>query len=242
MLISLALLLCLFLVLRLAKSRGLNSDQIYDLAFWSVLGGIIGARLYEVFILNWSYYAANLSAIVKIWEGGLAIHGAIIGGATAVWLWARVNRQNFWQLVDLIALAMPLGQAIGRWGNYFNQELFGYPTNWPIGLPIAKNWRPLGWENFTYFQPTFLYESLLDLILFLILLLIFQKIKTRNGTIFLFYLIGYAVIRFLMEFLRLDPTSTLGPWRWPQFISLLIFFLALIVLFRRNVLKKISSK
>ena len=241
MLISLALVVCLFLVLRLAKSKGLNSDQIYDLAFWSVLGGIIGARLYEVFVLNWSYYAANLSAIVKIWEGGLAIHGAIIGGAIVVWLWARVNRQNFWQLVDLIAVAMPLGQTIGRWGNYFNQELFGYPTTWPIGLPIAKQFRPAGFESFSYFQPTFLYESLLNLILFLILLFIFQKIKTRNGTIFSFYLLGYAAIRFLMEFFRLDPTPMLGPLRWPQFISLLIFFLALILLLGKNILSKARS-
>lgn len=238
LLISLALLVCLFLVLRLAKKRGFNSDQIYDLAFWSVLGGLFGARLYEVFILNWSYYSADLSAIVKIWEGGLAIHGAIIGGVMAVWFWAKINRQDFWQLADLIAVALPLGQAIGRWGNYFNQELFGQPTNWPIGLPIAANLRPLGLANFTYFQPTFLYESLLNLFLFLLLLLVIKKGKTKNGAIFILYLLGYAIIRFFMEFLRLDPTPLLGPLRWPQFVSLLIFFLAISLLFRRKIFQK----
>ena len=238
LLIFLALVTCLFLVLYLAKKRGLKAEQIYDLAFWSVLGGLAGARLYEVFILNWSYYSANLSAIVKIWEGGLAIHGAILGGAITVWLWAKINRQDFWPLIDLIAVAMPLGQAIGRWGNYFNQELFGQPTNWPIGIPIAKNLRPLGWENFIYFQPAFLYESLLNLVLFFSLFWLIRKKPTQNGAIFIFYLMGYSVIRFLMEFWRLDQTPMIGFLRWPQAVSLVIFFLAPLFLFRRNILLK----
>ena len=171
-LISLAILLCLFLVLHLAKKNNISSDNIYDLAFWSTIGGIIGARSYEVFILDWSYYANNLSAIFKIWQGGLAIHGAIIGGAIAVWLWSKKNKKAFWQLLDLITVVLPLGQAIGRFGNYFNQELFGRPTTWPIGIPILENYRPIGFESYAYFQPTFLYESLLNLFLFFILFII----------------------------------------------------------------------
>lgn len=233
-LISLAILICLFLVLYLAKKNNLSSDDIYDLAFWLVIGGVIGARLYEVFILDWSYYANNLSAIFKIWQGGLAIHGAIIGGGLAVWLWSKKNKKDFWKLLDLIAVVLPLGQAIGRWGNYFNQELFGKPTNWLIGIPILEKNRPFVFESYTYFQPTFLYESLLNLCLFFILFIIFKKIKTSAGTIAILYLLGYGIIRFLMEFVRLDPTPTFGWLRLPQIVSLIIFVLAITGLIKKK--------
>lgn len=234
LLISLAILACLWLVLKLAQEKKITADQIYDLAFWSVLGGIIGARLYEVFILDWPYYAHNLLAIFKIWQGGLAIHGAILGGALATWLWAKKNQLNFWLLTDLIVVALPLGQAIGRWGNYFNQELFGPPTSWKIGIPIVENHRPTGWENQAYFQPVFLYESLLDLFLFFGLLMIFKKTKTSPGVITLWYLLGYAVIRFMLEFIRLEATPVVWGWRWPQLVSAFIFVLSLFFLLKRR--------
>jgi len=236
LIMSVAILVGLWLAVRLAKKIKISADEIYDLAMWSVVGGIVGARAYEVFIINWSYYAHNLSTIVKVWQGGLAIHGAIIGGALAVWLWSKKHQADFWQLVDLIAVVLPLGQTIGRWGNYFNQELFGRPTDWAIGLPISKVNRPVGWENYTYFQPTFLYESILNLFLFLGLILIYKKFKTPAGTIAILYLLGYSVIRFFMEFVRLDLTPTFGWWRLPQLVSLIIFVLVIAFLVRKKVI------
>lgn len=232
---SLAILICLFLVVYLAKKINISTDEIYDLAFWLVLSGIIGARLYEVLIINWPYYANNLSAIVKIWQGGLAIHGALIGGLLAVWFWSKKNRHNFWQVVDLIAIVLPLGQAIGRWGNYFNQELFGRPTNSAIGIPILEEYRPVGYENYNYFHPTFLYESLLNLILFLVLFLVFKKSKATTGVITILYLLGYSIIRFFMEFIRLDYTPILLWLRLPQVVSIVIFILVLTFLIRKKV-------
>ncbi|MDO8668977.1 MAG: prolipoprotein diacylglyceryl transferase [Candidatus Buchananbacteria bacterium] len=232
--VSLAILACLFLALKLAKKQNISSDQIYDLAIWLVVGGVVGARLYEVFVINWFYYAGNLWAIFKIWQGGLAIHGALIGGAIAVVFWSKKNKHDFWQLADLIAVVMPLGQAIGRWGNYFNQELFGRPTTWPVGLSIAENNRPLGLENYSYFQPVFLYESVLNLFLFFGLLFVFKKLNSSKGTVAVLYLLGYSVIRFFMEFVRLDPTPVLWWLRLPQLVSLVIFVLAGLFLVRKK--------
>lgn len=238
---SLAILVGLLLVLYLAKKKNISADHIYDLALWSVIGGILGARLYEVFIINWYYYVNNLSAIFKIWQGGLAIHGAIIGGVVAVFVWSKINKYNFWQLVDLIAVALPLGQAIGRWGNYFNQELFGLPTNWSIGIPISEVNRPLGFENNLYFQPTFLYESLLNLFLFLFLFFVYKKIKVTSGTIAILYLLGYSVIRFFMEFVRLDPTPVFWWLRLPQLVSVIIFIFGFTFLVRKKAINFLFS-
>ena len=233
-LIAIALLVCLSIGKNLAKQKKIDSEKIYDLALWLVIGGILGARLYEVFFIDWNYYAANLSAIVKIWQGGLAIHGAIIGGGLALFWWTKKNRESFLGLADLIAVILPLGQAIGRWGNYFNGELFGRPTNSVIGVPIKEMNRPNGFENYDYFQPTFLYESILNLFLFLILFLIFKKARVQQGTVALLYLIGYAVIRFSTEFIRIDQTPVYFNLRLPQIVSLAIFILAMAVLIKRN--------
>jgi phosphatidylglycerol:prolipoprotein diacylglycerol transferase len=234
-LIALALLLAIYLALRLARQFNLFSDDVFDLAFWLALSGIIGARAYEVFILNWSYYQDNYLAIVKIWQGGLAIHGAILGGVVALLAWSKLKNKNFWQLADLIAPLLALGQAIGRWGNYFNQELFGRPTNLPWGLPITQVHRPDAYFNYQYFHPVFLYESLLDLLLFVVLFFLLKKNQLKTGEIFLLYLIGYAIIRFATELIRLDQTIILAGARLPQIVSVAIAILAgSILLFRRN--------
>lgn len=233
-LIAGALLICLLIGKNLAKPKKIDSEKIYDLALWLTIGGVLGARLYDVFLIDWNYYANNLSAIVKIWAGGLAIHGAIIGGTLALFLWTKKNRESFIKLADIIAVLLPLGQAIGRWGNYFNGELFGRPTNWTIGIPIKEINRPGGYENYNYFQPTFLYESVLNLFLFLILFLVYKKARVQQGTIALLYLIGYAVIRFSIEFVRIDPTPVYFNLRLPQIASLVIFVLAVAVLIKKN--------
>jgi len=232
------------------KKKKIKAD-VYDLAFWLILGGVLGARLYEVFIINWGYYIENLDAIFKIWQGGLAIHGGIIGGGLALWVWAKRNKINFWKLADILVIILPLGQAIGRWGNYFNGELFGLPTSGWWGIPIDIALRPLEYINFEYFHPAFLYESFLNLCLFGILLWVYS-VKTSNdsviaresrqgdrsnlvqkgkyyktGTLVIIYLIGYGLIRFFMEYVRIDPTpEVLFGLKLPQFFSILMVLVA----------------
>ncbi|MFA5029732.1 MAG: prolipoprotein diacylglyceryl transferase [Patescibacteria group bacterium] len=222
LIIVLGLLLGILVAGSLAKRRGLKFELALDLGLWLAVGGILGARLYQVFVLDWSYYSHNLPEIFKIWQGGLAIHGAIIGGIIVVIFWSRKKKISFWQVVDLAAPALALGQAIGRWGNYFNQELFGRPTNLPWGIPIEPKNRPEIFLSNRYFQPAFLYESVLDFVLFLILFLLARKNNCRPGSLLAIYFIGYGLIRFFMEFIRIDETALWWGIRLPQIISVLL--------------------
>jgi len=228
LLIAIALLVCVLIAVRLAKTRGIEEGKMYDLALWSAIGGIIGARLYDVLFIAWDYYHNHLLDIFKIWQGGLAIHGAVIGGLIALLIAVRVKKISFWPLLDLFVV-LPLGQAIGRWGNYFNQELFGGPTSLPWGIPIDPANRPLQYLDRQYFHPTFLYESLLNLILFGVLLFAFKK-KAKTGVIFCLYLIGYGFIRIFTEFIRIDETTLLFGIRLPQVFSGAVIVAALILL------------
>ncbi|MBD3881094.1 prolipoprotein diacylglyceryl transferase [Phormidium tenue FACHB-886] len=206
----------------LAKRRGINSDLIGDLAIWLVVAAIPCARLYYV-AFEWKNYVANPSEIFAIWHGGIAIHGAILGGLVAALIFARLNKVSFWQLADLVAPSLILGQAIGRWGNFFNSEAFGRPTDLPWKLYIPPTQRPIGYTQFEYFHPTFLYESLWNLGVFALLMVLFfrglrsQRLKT--GTLFLVYLVGYSLGRVWIEGLRTDSLM-LGPLRIAQIVSL----------------------
>lgn len=230
--IALSFLLGIVIILYLAKKKNIKSDEIFDLGFWLVLAGIIGARLYEVIFINWHYYQNNLSAIFKIWQGGLAIHGAILGGLFVLLIWTRIKKTSFWLWSDLAVVVLALGQAIGRWGNYFNQELFGRPTNASWGIFIEVVNRPAEFIQSSYFHPAFLYESILNFILFLILFFIVKK-SSRLSISTLIYLIGYSIIRFFMEFIRIDPTPEFWGLRLPQWVSLLIFALVILILFKK---------
>lgn len=230
--ILLATLTALTVCLYLAKLHNLKTDIIIDLAFWLIISGLIGARLYDV-LLELPYFLANPLNIFKIWRGGLAIHGAIIGGLAALWRFTKKNNFNFFQFAGIIATALPLGQAIGRWGNYFNQELFGYPTDLPWGIPINVANRPLTYYDIQYFHPVFLYESLGNLLIFMILFtlhyLIIKKNKASGSAYFSLlasYFLLYSMLRFSLEFIRLDPAPILFGLRSPQLVSLLIIFLS----------------
>ena len=219
-------------ILRLAKKQNVSEETIFDLLFWLVLGGLIGARLYDV-LLELPYYMRQPLAILKVWQGGLAVHGAIVGCAVALFIFAKKRRLDFWLLTALVATAAPLAQAIGRLGNYFNQELIGRPTDLPWGIPIDITNRPLEYLSFQYFHPTFLYESLGNMIIFLILLLLINKtIKSqdspsRMSNVFV-YLILYSVLRFSLEFIKIDRTPELFGLRWPQIASLGLVVIALV--------------
>lgn len=187
LLIASAVMIGITLSQYLAKRRHVDPDLLGDLVIWLIIGAIPAARLYYV-IFEWSRYAQNPERIIAIWEGGIAIHGAIIGGTIATLIFARLKHISFWQLADLVAPSLILGQAIGRWGNFFNSEAFGDPTNLPWKLYIPPQHRPLQFANFEYFHPTFLYESLWNLLVFSLLLTLFfrglqGKPRLKTGTL-----------------------------------------------------------
>lgn len=221
LLIATAVLIGVSLSQYLAKRRHINPDLLGDLVVWLVIAAIPSARLYYV-LFEWSEYSQHPERIIAIWQGGIAIHGAILGGTIAALIFARLKQVSFWQLADLVAPSLILGQAIGRWGNFFNSEAFGSPTNLPWKLFIPTDRRPLGYENFAYFHPTFLYESLWNLMVFGLLLALFFRVKAprlKAGTLFLVYLVAYSLGRFWIEGLRTDSLM-LGPLRIAQVVSL----------------------
>lgn len=229
LLIATAVLVGVSLSQYLAKRRHINPDLLGDLAIWLVIGAIPGARLYYV-LFEWSEYAQHPERIIAIWQGGIAIHGAILGGIVAALIFSKLKQISFWQLTDLVAPSLILGQALGRWGNFFNSEAFGRPTNLPWKLFIPPDRRPPEYANFAYFHPTFLYESLWDLMVFgLLLTLFFRGLKgprLKAGTLFLVYLVAYSLGRLWIEGLRTDSLM-LGPLRIAQVVSLVQIFLGL---------------
>ena len=207
----------------LAKRRHVNPELISDLSIWLVIGAIPAARLYYV-LFQWSEYSQHPDRIIAIWQGGIAIHGAIIGGVIAALIFAKLKKISFWQLADLVAPSLILGQAIGRWGNFFNSEAFGGPASLPWKLYIPPERRPPNLVNFEYFHPTFLYESLWNLMVFALLLTLFfralsGKPRLKVGTLFLVYWVAYSLGRFWIEGLRTDSLM-LGPLRMAQIVSL----------------------
>lgn len=204
-----------------AKRRGKDGNLVWDILPWLLVGGIIGARLWHVFTpsasnvamgLTTKYYLTHPLQILMIWNGGLGIPGALIGGALALWIYCRATKQKFLEWADIIAPSLLIGQAIGRWGNFINQELYGSPSNLPWAITIDPRYRLPGFETVAKYHPLFLYESVLNLLAAGILLYVGRKYKNKfyRGDIFLLYLVLYPVIRFALEYLRLDPSPVAG--------------------------------
>ncbi len=221
-----------------AKHYLIKNDTLFDLSFWLIINGLIGARIYDIF-LQLPYYIQNPLAIFKIWQGGLAIHGGIIAGIITVYVFSHHQKISPWKLSALVVPGLALAQAIGRWGNYFNQELFGFPTNSPWGIPIDLINRPFTYLTVDYFQPTFLFESFGCFIIFLFLCFFnFYLIKKQLLIDYYFvwmvslYVVLYSMLRFCLEFLRIDETPTFLTLRWPQFISLILILISsLLIIF-----------
>lgn len=234
--------LALALVAALMLSRWLwrraqhREEDLFDLTFWVVLAGFVGARLYHV-VNEWPTYAARPSEILAVWHGGLAIHGALLFGALTAWWFARRRKLAFASTLDLLAPGVALGQAIGRFGNYVNQELFGRPTQLPWGLPVDALHRPAGYESFNTFHPTFLYESLGDVALALGLTFWLVKGKPKAGTVILTYVALSSLLRAATELLRIDRVPVIADVRLPLIVSLALAVSAtvwLIILQRRT--------
>jgi len=218
-----AMLIGTILAAREAERKGLNSDHLYNLAIFLIPISILFARTYYV-IFNWSYYSINLAEIPAIWHGGLAIHGAVLGGLLTGYFYAHYYNLGFGRLADIVAPSVALGQAIGRWGNFVNQEAYGVPTNLPWAMYIAGEYR----------HPTFLYESLWDLGVFFLLLWQRKRNKIlQDGDLFLIYLFTYSIGRFLVEGLRTDSLM-LGPLRMAQVISIFFMLIAAIIFSSRH--------
>lgn len=182
---------------RLSKKRKIKEKIFNRLLVWVIAGGILGARIYNI-IEYWDYYREDLIRILKIWQGGLGIWGAVIGGALTILIFhyfkGKKEKTKLTDLLDIATIGVPLGQAIGRWGNFFNKEIYGKITSLPWGWYMETT----GEKH----HPLFLYESLLNLTLFLFLWQKSKNIKTKSGEITGMYLMGYGIIRFCLEWLR----------------------------------------
>jgi len=220
--IATAFLVGTLIALREARRRGMDEELIIDLLLFAVPAALIGARLHYV-IFSWDLYRDNPMEVFNIRGGGLAIHGGIIAAVLVGIIFSRVRGVSFWQLADIAAPSIILGQAIGRWGNYTNQEAYGRPTDLPWAITI----------NGERVHPTFFYESLWNFLVFLFLLW-YRKHKAKNdGEVFLLYIILYSLGRFFIEGLRIDSLM-LGPIRVAQLISLVSILIALFFLYRRK--------
>ena len=209
LLIATAVLIGLYLSSWLAKKRKLENGLISDLLPLLVLFSVIGARIYYV-AFEWRNYAGSPLKALAIWEGGIAIHGALIAGTLTLILFCRWRRQPFWDVLDVLVPSVALGQAIGRWGNFFNSEAFGVPTDLPWKLFIPTSSRPLLYSDAEFFHPTFLYESIWNFLLFIVLVAVFrtgikQSGRVPAGAMSCLYLIGYSLGRVWIEGLRIDP-------------------------------------
>jgi len=194
-------------------------DDASAIAVWGVVAGVFGARVYHV-VTSWSRFSDDLGAIPKIWEGGLGIPGGLLAGIV-VGAWAAKRRGIRPAIAITCAVpAIALSQAIGRWGNWFNQELFGRATDLPWGLEIEEAHLPDGYPSGTTFHPTFLYESLWNLALSVVLLWCHRRLRLGAGRLLGCYLIGYGIGRFWIEALRIDPALAAGGLRLNQWVSL----------------------
>ena len=217
-------------------------DKIWDFAAYLLILGFLGARFYYC-LLNPVYYFQNPIEILDFREGGLSIHGGIITGVISAIFLARKYKLPMLKLVDAFICGTALAQSIGRWGNFFNSEAFGYPTNLPWKLYIPYSQRPDIYSGYEFFHPTFLYESILDFCIFVILLLVMKKTKGKlSGLCLSLYLIMYAVTRFMVESFRIDSALNIGKIPIAQLMSLVLLIIGVIgvVIIKKNC-KKVTN-
>jgi len=236
--IGLGALLGLWLAVRESERRGLHKDVFVDLVLYALPIAIVCARAYYV-IFQWEYYSQNLSEIPKIWQGGLAIHGGLIGAVLTAIVYSKVKNISFWKLADIAAPSIILGQAIGRWGNFINQEAHGGPVTREFleTLPLPEFIINQMYINGQYYHPTFLYESIWNLIGFILLLLL-RRANLRRGELFLSYLIWYSIGRFFIEGMRTDSLMLTETLRMAQVISIAIIVGAILMIIARRMTNK----
>ncbi|MDD4607132.1 MAG: prolipoprotein diacylglyceryl transferase [Patescibacteria group bacterium] len=234
--IVVGILLGLGLILYLAKKYHIHSDHVWQLVFYLLIFGLVGARIYHV-LCEMPYYLYQPLDILKFWQGGMGIFGGVIAGVAVVYFYTRKYHLPFWLWLDILVVGLIVGQAMGRWGNYFNQELYGLPTilNWGIPIDVAN--RVDKYVLFQFFHPTFLYQSIWNCLACSVLLIShafrFKKIirgqLIRPGIIFTTYVWFYSVGRFMIEFLRIDRQPEFGMWRLGHISSLILIITAIVI-------------
>jgi len=208
--------------------QGGEWDLVFRVAMWGVAGGIVGARLYHV-ISSWGEVPdPKWQGVFEVWRGGLGIWGGIAGGVLVGSLVVRRARENVFAFWDVAAPGILLAQAIGRWGNYFNQELFGTPTDRPWGLEIDRINRPAEYAQSETFHPAFLYESLWNLLGVAVLLLVRSRFRIRPPGLFFLYVAWYTFARFFLELIRTDPAHEFLGLRLNAYVSIVVFALAVV--------------
>jgi len=228
-----------------AARRGHDPEIVWDLLIWLIIGGIIGARLWHVFTpspsliaqgIDTRFYLTHPLDLLNVRRGGLGIPGAVIGGALALFFFARKQKLNFIEWADIAAPSLALGQAIGRWGNYFNQELYGGPTNLPWKIFIKPIHRLPQFADKEYYHPLFLYESIWNLANMGLLIWLTRRYPDRlkTGDVFLTYLVIYPVGRFLLDFLRLDASQLGGINANQSFMAVVAVLATLTLLWRHR--------
>jgi phosphatidylglycerol---prolipoprotein diacylglyceryl transferase len=211
----------IWIIRELARRRGMDPEFIVDVAPWVVLGAIVGARLYYV-ALKWDFYRDNPGEAINVRLGGLTIHGALAAGILIFYVFCRSRGYRFLAWADIVIAAVPIGQAIGRWGNWANQEAFGTPTDLPWAVTIDPDRRPAGYEQQATFHPTFLYEGILNLLIAGCLIWLVLRMPRsrwwREGDVLWLYLILYGVARLLIESVRTDSLY-IGPLKAAYWVS-----------------------
>ena len=216
----------------LSKKTELPHNFFIDYSPLIIIVGLLGARLYYC-LLNFEYYWANPLEIFDIRQGGLSIHGMLIIGILLVYYLARKYKLSFLKMADILACSVALAQSIGRWGNFFNSEAFGRPTNsdWGLFIPIDK--RPELYISSELFHPTFLYESILNLIIFAILVFLLKR-KFSDGFIFFLYLVLYSIVRIFVEYFRVDSALNLFGFPIAQIVSLILLIVGVFGIYYIN--------
>lgn len=227
-----------FLIKREVRRKGikLTEDDVMNFILWSVLGGIVGARIYYI-AFNWDYYSANLRDIPAVWHGGLAIHGGLIGGILVAYIYLKQRDISFWKMADSVAPAIILGQAFGRFGNFMNGDAHGRPTAMPWGIVFPSG--SIAGREFPNIplHPTMLYEMAINISIFLILWFGLRNREHKNGFIFAAYLMLYSLGRFVVESFRADSLM-MGPIRAAQAVSLTLAVATLIAILKGRLWKK----
>jgi phosphatidylglycerol:prolipoprotein diacylglycerol transferase len=244
--IATGFLLALTAARKLAAKNGLDSEKLVNLALWAFLFGVLGARLYYV-SLNLSHFIACPGEIFATWNGGLSIHGGIIGGVLTGCVYLKREKLSILKYLDLLACVTPLAQAVGRWGNFFNSEAFGLPVseNYPLKLFIPPESRPMMYHNAKFFHPTFLYESIYDLLLFVFLYFFaYKRLVKYPGLIISIYIALYSLGRIVIEQIRIDSVAYYHGMPVPLLVSAVMLAAALcsmMTFYKRGVLADVAG-
>ena len=223
-----------------SKYFQLKKETIIDLAPYLIIFGLLGARLYYC-LMDYDFYLRFPTEILALRHGGISIHGAIIGGFFGLLIFSKRHKISAKNLCDVSVLGLSLGQAIGRWGNFFNSEAYGCPTNLPWKLYIAPQYRVVPYQDVSYYHPAFLYESILDLMIFGVLFYLLKTNKyKKDGNLALIYLVLYSIARIIVEYCRLDSVRYVFGLPVAIVISVCIIILSVLLFILNNRKKKES--